>query len=45
MLATAYLPLDLAPELPLAVEALGARVAAELGADVLYDPDNLRVRA
>jgi glycine cleavage system aminomethyltransferase T/glycine/D-amino acid oxidase-like deaminating enzyme len=45
MLATAYLPLDLAPGLALAVEALGERVAAELGADVLYDPGNLRIRA
>jgi glycine cleavage system aminomethyltransferase T/glycine/D-amino acid oxidase-like deaminating enzyme len=45
MLATVYLPQDLAHDLPLTVEALGERVPAELGPDVLYDPGNARVRA
>jgi glycine cleavage system aminomethyltransferase T len=45
MLATAYLPQDLAPELPLTVEALGDRVGAELGPDVPYDPGNAHIRA
>ena len=45
MLATAYVPHDLAHDLPLTVEALGERVPAELGPDVLYDPGNSRVRA
>ena len=35
----------LAPGRPLAVEALGERVPAELAPDVLYDPANTRVRA
>ncbi|HEY3614543.1 MAG TPA: aminomethyltransferase family protein, partial [Gaiellales bacterium] len=45
MLTTAYLPRALAPGLPLSVEALGEELPAELGADVLYDPENARVRA
>jgi len=45
MIAYAYLPADLDPELPLTVEALGEQVAAELGADVLYDPAHERVRS
>ena len=45
MIASAYLPRELAPDTPLAVEALGAQVHAELAADVLYDAGNERVRA
>ena len=45
MLATAYLPHDLAEDVPLTVEALGEHVSAELAPDVLYDPANTRVRA
>jgi glycine cleavage system aminomethyltransferase T/glycine/D-amino acid oxidase-like deaminating enzyme len=43
MLATAYLPHDL--DAALSVEALGEAVPAVVGADVLYDPENARVRA
>ena len=45
MIASAYLPRELAPDTPLAVEALGAPVPAEVAADVLYDGENLRVRS
>jgi glycine cleavage system aminomethyltransferase T len=45
MLAYAYLPADLDPAAPLTVDALGAEVPAELAADVLYDPENSRIRA
>ena len=45
MIASAYLPQELAPDTPLAVEALGARVPAEVAADVLYDTENVRVRS
>ena len=44
-IASAYLPRTLAPDTPLAVEALGRRVPAEISEDVLYDPENSRVRA
>jgi glycine cleavage system aminomethyltransferase T/glycine/D-amino acid oxidase-like deaminating enzyme len=45
MLATAYLPAELAEGAPLAVDVLGDRIAAEVAADVLYDPEHARVRA
>ena len=45
MLATVYLPPDLAVGAPLAVDALGEHVPAEVAADVLYDPENARVRS
>jgi 4-methylaminobutanoate oxidase (formaldehyde-forming) len=45
MLATAYLPSELGDGARLAVDALGDRVAAEVAADVLYDPEHARVRA
>jgi glycine cleavage system aminomethyltransferase T len=45
MIARAYLPCELAPDTPLAVEVLGAHVPAELAADALYDGGNLRIRA
>ena len=45
MVANAYLPRELAPDTPLAVEALGALVPAEMAADALYDGENLRIRA
>ena len=45
MIASAYLPRELAPDTPLAVEALGALVPAEVAADTLYDGENLRIRA
>ena len=45
MIASAYLPQELAPDTPLAVEALGAQVPAEVAADVLYDAENVRVRS
>ena len=45
MIASAYLPQGLAPDTPLAVEALGAQVPAEVAADVLYDAENVRVRS
>jgi 4-methylaminobutanoate oxidase (formaldehyde-forming) len=43
-IAYAYLPADLAEGAAVAVEVLGEPVAAEVGADVLYDPEHLRVR-
>jgi glycine cleavage system aminomethyltransferase T/glycine/D-amino acid oxidase-like deaminating enzyme len=45
MIASAYLPRELAPDTPLAVEALGAQVPAELADDVLYDAAGTRVRS
>ena len=45
MIATAYVPTALESGAPLTVEALGEHVAAEIGADVLYDPGNARIRA
>jgi glycine cleavage system aminomethyltransferase T/glycine/D-amino acid oxidase-like deaminating enzyme len=45
MIANAYLPIALESETPLTVEALGEHVAAEIAADVLYDPGNARIRA
>ena len=45
MIASAYLPRELAPDTPLTVEALGAQVPAEVAADVLYDAENVRVRS
>jgi 4-methylaminobutanoate oxidase (formaldehyde-forming) len=44
-LAYAYLPADLDAGEPLSVEAMGDPVPAVVGADVLYDPANERVRA
>jgi 4-methylaminobutanoate oxidase (formaldehyde-forming) len=44
-IASAYLPVELAEGAPLEIEALGRRVAAEVAADVLYDPGNARVRS
>jgi glycine cleavage system aminomethyltransferase T len=44
-IASAYLPLTLALHAPLAVEALGRRVPATIADDVLYDPQNARVRS
>jgi 4-methylaminobutanoate oxidase (formaldehyde-forming) len=43
-IAYAYLPADLADRVAVEVEVLGAPVAAEVAADVLYDPEHLRVR-
>jgi glycine cleavage system aminomethyltransferase T len=43
-IAYAYLPADLAEGAQVEVEVLGEPVAAEVAADVLYDPDHLRVR-
>ena len=41
-----YLPPDLcAPGTALEVEVFGERVAAEVAADVLYDPAGARIRA
>jgi dimethylglycine oxidase len=40
--AYAYLPADIAAGATVEVEVLGAPVAAELAADVLVDPQNLR---
>ncbi|MDX6563459.1 MAG: hypothetical protein QOD65_3273, partial [Gaiellales bacterium] len=45
MIANAYLPLTLAPGAALAVEALGQRVPATIADDVLYDPENARIRS
>ena len=44
MIASAYLPRELAPDAPLTVEALGTQRPAEIAADVLYDPEGTRVR-
>jgi 4-methylaminobutanoate oxidase (formaldehyde-forming) len=44
-LAYAYLPADVGAGEPLSVEAMGEPVPAVVGADVLYDPANERVRA
>jgi glycine cleavage system aminomethyltransferase T len=43
-LAYAYLPADVAEGAVVEVEVLGEPVAAEVAADVLYDPEHLRVR-
>ena len=43
-IAYAYPPADLAEGAAVEVEVLGAPVAAEVAADVLYDPGHLRVR-
>ena len=43
-IANAYLPATLAEGTPLAIEALGRAVPAQIAADVLYDPENARVR-
>jgi glycine cleavage system aminomethyltransferase T/glycine/D-amino acid oxidase-like deaminating enzyme len=43
--ASAYLPVTLAADVPLAVEALGRRVPAAIAPDVLYDPEHTRVRS
>lgn len=43
-IAYAYLPADLAEGAAVEVEVLGEPVAAEVAADVLYDPEHLRVR-
>ena len=43
-IAYAYLPADLAEGAVVEVEVLGEPVAAEVAADVLYDPGHLRVR-
>jgi len=45
MVALATLPPDLDADARLSVEVLGEPVGAELGADVLYDPENRRIRA
>ena len=43
-IAYAYLPARLAADTAIQVEVLGDPVAAELAADVLYDPDGSRQR-
>jgi glycine cleavage system aminomethyltransferase T/glycine/D-amino acid oxidase-like deaminating enzyme len=43
-IASAYLPRELAPDTPLAVEALGRQVPAEIADDVLYDAEHVRAR-
>ena len=43
-IAYAYLPADLAEGAAVEVEVLGEPVAAEIAADLLYDPERLRVR-
>jgi len=43
-IAYAYLPADLGEGAAVQVEVLGEPVAAEVAADVLYDPEHLRVR-
>ncbi|MDX6571122.1 MAG: hypothetical protein QOC86_278 [Gaiellales bacterium] len=45
MLASAYLPRELAADAPLSIEVLGGLVAAEVAEDALYDGENLRVRS
>ena len=44
-IASAYLPVTLATDAQLAVEALGRRVPAAIAPDVLYDPEHTRVRS
>jgi glycine cleavage system aminomethyltransferase T len=44
-IASAYLPQALARGTPLAIEALGRPVPAEISEDVLYDAENARVRS
>jgi glycine cleavage system aminomethyltransferase T len=43
-IAYAYLPADLAEGAAVEVEVLGEPAAAEVAADVPYDPEHLRVR-
>jgi len=43
-IADAYLPADPAEGAAVEVEVLGESVAAEVAADVPYDPEHLRVR-
>jgi glycine cleavage system aminomethyltransferase T len=43
--AYAYLPAGLSDDEPLEVEMLAGLVPARIAADVLYDPDQQRVRA
>jgi glycine cleavage system aminomethyltransferase T len=45
MIASAYLPRELAPDTPLGIEVLGRLVTAEVAEDALYDGENLRVRS
>ena len=45
MIASAYLPRELAADVPLSIEVLGGLVAAEVAEDALYDGENLRVRS
>jgi glycine cleavage system aminomethyltransferase T/glycine/D-amino acid oxidase-like deaminating enzyme len=45
MVASAYLPRELPPDEPLAVEALGTHVTASIADDVLYDAENVRARS
>ena len=44
-IASAYLPRELAPDTPLAVEALGRQVPAQIAEDVLYDAEHVRARS
>jgi hypothetical protein len=41
----AYLPAELEDDARVEVEVLGEPVASELAADVLVDPENVRLRA
>jgi glycine cleavage system aminomethyltransferase T len=43
--ALASLPADVETGTPLTVDVFGAQVGAEVARDVLYDPENARVRA
>ena len=43
--AYAYLPSELGPGTPLEVDVFGRAVPAEVADDVLYDPENERIRA
>jgi glycine cleavage system aminomethyltransferase T len=45
MIANAYLPVSFTTGAPLTVEVLGEQRPAEVAADVLYDPENARVKA
>jgi dimethylglycine oxidase len=45
MIASAYLPREVAADAPLSIEVLGGLVAAEVAEDALYDGENLRVRS
>ena len=44
MVANAYLPVSFTTGAPLTVEVLGEQRPAEVAADVLYDPENARVK-